>query len=511
MNAILDAPVQASLLVLDNTASGEAEDFAKSRISAGDISDSASWSGPSADAQNTYIEENGWEAYGKWFLGRDSESPADTKARYKFPFSQDFKNVDMAGLRAIRSRAAQYDDTTIFDAAGRLLDAAKEKSGVEEAASEDCNNRITFQMRMKKSDRHQGVMSDVVILEFGEARGHRMMVSEKTLSTSLSLLGGETLPAYLTHTDAFQDRLLSEIGSFSEFYLDTDKDKGMRLKARKFEILPSFKRDEPERYDRLFDLAERMPQTFGISIVFEAELFWETPDGVLEFTGFGDKPEDTKYEYPTVNPKRITSADFVDTPAATSSLFSEENTNRDKLTNSRDMNTPVEEHTEMLFDESASAELERRKAEAGELEESASAPEPAPAPEAKSKSKSRKKKLEEPQDATDGDETAPTTEESEITEDSPEAAEEEPAATEELEEKLAAANAEILELQKQVEVLKKVFGGTDAIEDDLALEASAPESKEDAINKYLELNPTHNRMTAVLEVAKKKPELFNQN
>ena len=118
--------------------STEAEAFAASLLSRGLTTPSGEWSAPDADKENAYIASNGFEAYGKWFLGRNSEEDPATKAHYEFPFSNDFEKVHRQGLLAIRSRAAQNGEETIFEAAGRLLEL------YEEDASEEASRTGTF-------------------------------------------------------------------------------------------------------------------------------------------------------------------------------------------------------------------------------------------------------------------------------------------------------------------------------------------------------------------------------
>jgi hypothetical protein len=372
--------------------------------------------------------------------------------------------------------------------------------------------RFTFQATIGKVDRASGVLRDVVIIEAGEARGHRMMISERSVEAANELLRDVSLPAYITHAGAYGDRLLNEIGVFSDFYRDGD-----RIRAARFEILPSYREDQPEQFARLFDLAERLPQTFGISIVFEGSMFWETEDGVEEFTGYGERPEDALFGFPTITPTRIESADFVDTPAATSSLFSEGE--RDKPFQGKDMDENTNDQTETLttLAESASAELERRKAE-----EAGGSPEPEAAP-AKTKKAAKKKKLEAATetapDPVAEKEAEPETEDLDAIEDEDDTDDaDEP--TSEVELRVAERDVligeqqkQIEELQQQIETLKKIFSGHDEIDDDFAVLADAKpvDAKADAITDYLQANPSHSRMTAVLQVAKKSPELFQLN
>ena len=86
-------------------------------------------------------------------------------------------------------------------------------------------------------DYQAGTIKDISILTVGEAKGHRMMISQKTLESSITLLLGKTLPAYLSHDGATGDRLLTEAGYFSGFYRDKDK-----IRATRFVALESFKK-----------------------------------------------------------------------------------------------------------------------------------------------------------------------------------------------------------------------------------------------------------------------------
>lgn len=61
---------------------------------------------PSAAVENRFIEEHGYEEYGRWYLGVDDEARADTKGHYKFPYG-DFEKVHRCGLLAAESRAGQ--------------------------------------------------------------------------------------------------------------------------------------------------------------------------------------------------------------------------------------------------------------------------------------------------------------------------------------------------------------------------------------------------------------------
>mgnify|MGYP003648730412 CR=1 FL=1 len=486
---------------------------ARKLIKGGDVKVSSSWSGPSPALENAYIEERGFLRYGDWFLGEDREAEPDTKARFKYPFSDDFKKVSRNGLIAIRSRAAQNDETEIFDEAGRLLELVNEREEFDAA----CAQRITFQVQAGEVDRDAAIIKGVTMIEVGEARGHRMMVSERTLGAVFEILEGKVLPAYVSHAGAQGDRLMDEIGAFSEFYQADGK-----IRSGRFEALPSFREHEPERFDRLFDLAELMPTTFGISIVFEGALFWETENADVAFDGFEDRPDDAAWDLPTINPTRIFSADFVDTPAATMSLFTEKPDIRlNDSVSHEDMKAQIAPE----LDESASAELERRRAA-----EDAAEGQTQPPAEKPKKKKAKKEGLDEelPEPAFETN-IAPPCETLEPEDDPTPAAPEEAVLAEEgahpellelalLEYKNRIAERDVLiagqterieELEIENKVFRRALAGAEVLTADGEAEAEdETDPKDAAIENYLKENPTHNRITAILEVGKRNPQIF---
>jgi hypothetical protein len=74
---------------------------------------------PTTAQENAFIAEHGYEAYGRWHLGVDDSRPADTKARYSFPYG-DFNDVHRCAVLSAESRAAQNDHEDIKSAAAHL-------------------------------------------------------------------------------------------------------------------------------------------------------------------------------------------------------------------------------------------------------------------------------------------------------------------------------------------------------------------------------------------------------
>ncbi len=102
---------------------------AGSLVKAGHIKDSDHWQSPSSESENRYIETHGLASFGAWHLGVDPSQSEDTKGRYSFPFTSDFRDVDYSGLRACIQRAAQNNHKSIADRAEALFTEAKHKLG----------------------------------------------------------------------------------------------------------------------------------------------------------------------------------------------------------------------------------------------------------------------------------------------------------------------------------------------------------------------------------------------
>jgi hypothetical protein len=82
---------------------------------------------PSAQEENTFIEEHGFREYAKWHLGIDDEEPEEVKKRYSFPYG-DFVDVHRCAVLSAESRAGQYKHLDIERAASHLhgmIDAKK--------------------------------------------------------------------------------------------------------------------------------------------------------------------------------------------------------------------------------------------------------------------------------------------------------------------------------------------------------------------------------------------------
>ena len=233
---------------------------------------------------------------------------------------------DTIARMASFKRHQQHKDVPYSEGCGGLMwDAWGGTSGIEWAIRklEEIDSQQSSKMaqiyafaanndQLKQVDRETGRMEGVSLISVGEAKGHETFVDEDSLDTALDYLqDAERLPAYITHRGAiFDDRLTREIGIFDNFRIE-----GEQLKAD-FQAFDSFREDESRKFNRLFELAEKMPERFGLSIVFAGTKAWATDDGDMPFDPMEDIPDEANFAFPSIRVQEVSSADFVDSPAA---------------------------------------------------------------------------------------------------------------------------------------------------------------------------------------------------
>ena len=335
-----------------------------------------------------------------------------------------------------------------------------------------------------------GKMSGVSLISTGEALGHELYVDQTSIESILSLLSDTRLAAYITHRGAlFEDRLTREIGYFDNFRIE-----GNRLLGD-FQAFESFKTDDTKQYNRLFEMADKLPENFGLSIVFSANHVWATSDGDVQME---ERPDNAKFKYPSIRATEVMSADFVDTPAANEKgLFSKiDNNNNIEMTESEitenETDESVFEDTEVAenFDSHSDEEMGAHEdKELGGHEEDEEKME--------EEEKSMEAKIEELEKALKerDEELAKLKEELGAHED------------EKKEMEQVAASAE-KDLKDRVTTLESLIQGSAPIKNSSEEEyIPSKEAKEHFIAEYAK---EHNcsLFTATLKVAKIKPELF---
>lgn len=175
------------------------------------------------------------------------------------------------------------------------------------------SRKITFRGAFSSAGVKDGRLNNISLITGGvEALGHGVFVDEKSLDQVAQLCIGKPLPAYLTHDGLWKgDRLTQEIGLFSGICRDGD-----RVIASQFDFLAAFKKHEPRVCETLLELAAKIPDQFGLSIVFSGYAAWVKKDGseVADFEA--PMPPDAVRSIPSIRVQSIESADFVKNPAA---------------------------------------------------------------------------------------------------------------------------------------------------------------------------------------------------
>lgn len=167
-------------------------------------------------------------------------------------------------------------------------------------------------MKIKLATGGGSVLNDVSLITGGvEALGHGIYIDEKSVETVITLLLGKPLRSYLSHFNAFKDRIGTEIGFFSGIYRD-----GLKVRAKTFEFLDAFKRHDAPIHDRIYELATKYPDQIGVSVVANIDRVWVLDNGAE--VPFIDEvpPANAIRDIPSARFTSIDSADLVSFPAA---------------------------------------------------------------------------------------------------------------------------------------------------------------------------------------------------
>lgn len=157
-----------------------------------------------------------------------------------------------------------------------------------------------------------GGLKNVSLMTTGiEAAGHGLYLDEKTAGTVMSKLLGRSVKSYLQHKGAGGDRLGQEIGFFSGIYRQ-----GAQIKATAFEFLDSFKKEAGNTCDKIVEMAQKVPDQFGVSLVLSYLPVWVMPDGSEVACSGLSAPKGAIREIPSMRVLDVISADFVGSPAA---------------------------------------------------------------------------------------------------------------------------------------------------------------------------------------------------
>lgn len=172
------------------------------------------------------------------------------------------------------------------------------------------SDRITLQTTLGAEGAD---LKDVSLITTGmAAEGHGIYLDDKTAEGVMKRLLGRSVKSYLRHEGASGDRLGQEIGFFSGIYRQ-----GAKIKAGAFSFLDSFRKEAAATAEKLLELARKVPDQFGVSLVLEHQPVWVLPDGTELPARRGDPaPAGALHGMPVMRVLDVISADFVGRPAA---------------------------------------------------------------------------------------------------------------------------------------------------------------------------------------------------
>jgi len=362
-------------------------------------------------------------------------------------------------------------------------------------------------MEETKVDRESGIMEGVSLISKGPALGHGLFVDQKSIETIDDQLDDTKLPAYITHRGAlFEDRLTREIGMFTNFRVD-----GERLLGD-FEAFESFREDDNKKFNRLFEMAEKMPERFGLSIVFSATSAWATPEGDVPLgrssnndsdRPYDEKnpPEDALFEFPSIRVEEVTSADFVDSPAANQrGLFSKidnkpiyKMTKAELITKNEELEAEMAELAECVEQFAEDAKSSEEEEAATSIDEE-NAKLKSTIEELKEKLQEEEEKMAELQSELDDQKEKEMKKDEEMTEASSQ---------------LSAKNNEISEKEQKIIELQAIVKGSEAVKFSKQEDDYSPSvSRAQLISQYAKENGI-SEFSATLKLGKEKPEIFN--
>jgi FtsZ-binding cell division protein ZapB len=144
-----------------------------------------------------------------------------------------------------------------------------------------------------KVDLENGEVNEVSLITTGEILGHGMWLDESGLDSFLQCVQGTQVKAYYKHSD--ENEALSSIGYFENFQ-KKQKENGEFQIVGDFSALNAWKQSNGKEYSTFFELAEKAPEVFGISVEALIKSAYYNQEGELVWLDESqeDLEEDTK-------------------------------------------------------------------------------------------------------------------------------------------------------------------------------------------------------------------------
>jgi len=129
--------------------------------------------------------------------------------------------------------------------------------------------------RTGEVNKEQGLILGVSLISTPEAKGHGIKIDRGTIESFYEGVKDKSIKAYYTHDD--DNEALDSIGLWENFEIVEDGEY-TKLTAD-FKALESWREHHPDRFDALFELAEKAPEAFGVSAEFFAKRVMYSEEG----------------------------------------------------------------------------------------------------------------------------------------------------------------------------------------------------------------------------------------
>ena len=116
---------------------------------------------------------------------------------------------------------------------------------------------------INKIDLENGEILEVSLINTGEILGHGMWLNEQGLDSFMKCIEGTQVKAYYKHSE--ENEALSSIGYFENFQKKQNED-GEYQVVGDFSALNAWKESNNKEYSTFFELSEKAPEVFGISV-----------------------------------------------------------------------------------------------------------------------------------------------------------------------------------------------------------------------------------------------------
>ena len=127
------------------------------------------------------------------------------------------------------------------------------------------NKKLYFQQtKLNRIDAENGEILGVSLISTPEAKGHGLKIDNQSIQSFFNAVEGKQIKAFMTHES--NESPTDVIGIWENFRIEEDEEFTKLLAD--FSAMDSWRRNSPSEFDAFFELADKAPETFGVSAEF---------------------------------------------------------------------------------------------------------------------------------------------------------------------------------------------------------------------------------------------------